>query len=117
MDIGPRCFHEKLSYIFHRVQEAFDTLSSESSARRYETLTAKETEYGKRTSQWESPSKQTVARESTRDRALPSSRQSAEEDALFARAKRAYRDGDHWQAIQLCQQSIEIVSDKADYYH
>ncbi len=49
--------------------------------------------------------------------ALASSGQTAEADALFATAKRAYTEGDHWRAIQLCQQAIEIVGDKADYYH
>ena len=110
-------FHEKLSYIFHRLQEAFETLSSETGATRYATLTAKETEYATGTSQWEPPSEQAIAGDSSPGGALASSRQTAEADALFATAKRAYGEGDHWRAIQLCQQAIEIVGDKADYYH
>ena len=106
-----------LSYIFHRLQEAFETLSSETGARRYGTLTAKETEYATGTSQWEPPSEQAIAGDSSPGGALASGPQTAEADALFARAKPAYREGDHWRAIQLCQQAIEIVGDKADYYH
>ena len=58
-------FHEELSYIFHRLQEAFETLSSDTGATRYATLTAKETEYATGTSQWEPSSKQAIAGESS----------------------------------------------------
>ena len=58
-------FHEKLSQIFSRLQEAFETLSSETGATRYATLTAKETEYAAGTNQWEPPSEQAVAGDSS----------------------------------------------------
>ena len=41
----------------------------------------------------------------------------AEAKALYRRAKKAREQEDHWRTIQLCQQAIEIVTDRAEYYH
>ena len=43
--------------------------------------------------------------------------QAEEADALFTRAKGAFKEGQYWDAIQLCRQAVDIVSDKAAYYH
>ena len=83
-------FQKKLSGLFARLGEAFRSLSTSAAAE--------------------------CSKPSATDE--PSPRRDPEEaKALFARAKRAYQEEDYWQTIQLCQQAIDIVADRGEYYH
>jgi tetratricopeptide (TPR) repeat protein len=100
-------FQEKLSYLFRRVNEAHETLTSDARAG-YERLAANESAY-----------------EASRFRSFPSSepprsRPAADASAaksLFARAQKAYEQGDFWNGIQLCQQAVDLAPQKAEIYH
>jgi DnaJ domain/Domain of unknown function (DUF4388) len=100
-------FQEKLSYLFRRVNEARDVLTSEARAR-YEELAEKESIY-----------------EESRMRAFPSgesprSRPAADAalaKALFQRAQQAYQVSDFWNGIQLCQQAVDLAPERPEIYH
>jgi tetratricopeptide (TPR) repeat protein len=100
-------FQEKLSYVFRRFNEAHETLTSKARDG-YEALAGKEAQY-----------------EETRRKAIPSKGAAgarsavdpAEAIPLFRRAQQAYQSSDFWNAIQLCQQAIDIAPDRAEVYH
>lgn len=102
---------EKINFIFCRIREAYDTLSTQAKAEEYKKLEEKESQYEEKQKTWTPPSG--AAQAKGPDRRRPPE----ESEALFARAKKAFAAEDSWTAIQLCQQAIEIVSDKAQYYH
>ena len=108
--IRDRDFQEKLSHLFHRIREAYETLSTEENAKGYDQLTRKERQYEKQNKKWSAPPK-----EETKE--PRPARSEKEGKALFAQAKNSYLRGDYWMTIQLCQQAIEIVSDDAGLYH
>lgn len=93
-------FQKKLSGLFVRLGEAFQTLSTSAAAE----------------------CSQPSAIDEPRSEAFPTRTSSPRRDpeeakALFAQAKRAYEEQDYWQTIQLCQQAIDIVADRGEYYH
>jgi curved DNA-binding protein CbpA len=114
-------FQEKISYVFSRVSEAYETLSIEAKADTYRKLTEKEAQYEVKQRAWTSSPAESLKEEGTEETApetVPERKRDPDEaKACFARAKRAFDVEDFWTAIQLCQQAIEIVSDKAEYYH
>ena len=99
-------FQEKLSYVFHRITEAKEILTSSARAG-YEALAAKEGLY-----------------EASRGSSVPSREgggrrggNEAEAMALFRRAQQAYQASDYWNAIQLCHQAIDQAPERAEIYH
>jgi tetratricopeptide (TPR) repeat protein len=116
-------FQEKISYVFNRISEAYETLSIAAKADDYKKLAEKEAQYDEKQKAWtSSPAesvKETGQKESTSAtaEAPEHKRDPKEAQACFVKAKKAYDLEDYWTAIQFCQQAIEIVSDKAEYYN
>lgn len=103
---------EKVSYIFHRIREAYEILSVQTKTENYQKLAEKESQYEEKQKAWSGPSKKdALSGKGAR------SRDPNEAKALFQRAKQAYQQDDYWNTIQLCQQAVEIVSDQGEYYH
>lgn len=102
-------FQEKLSFIFRRINEAYETLSSDESKQRYESLRAKEEQYAQsQQSQGGSPGSTTA----------PTSRGKPGDAAgLFHRAKQALDTEDFWACIELAREAVDIAPDCAAYYH
>ena len=96
-------FQKKLSGHFVRLGEAFQILS---------TSAAAECSQPSATDEPRSEAFPTPTREPSSPRRDPE-----EAKALFAQAKRACQEQDYWQTIQLCQQAIDIVADRGEYYH
>jgi hypothetical protein len=100
-------FQEKLSYVFHRITEAKEILTSSARAG-YEALADKEGLY-----------------EASRKSSIPSrgggvgrpAGDAAEAKSLFRRAQQAFRSSDFWNAIQLCHQAIDQAPERAEIYH
>ncbi|HEY7699908.1 MAG TPA: hypothetical protein VIE88_15905, partial [Vicinamibacteria bacterium] len=100
-------FQEKLSYVFRRISEAKEILTSSARAG-YEALAEKEGIY-----------------EASRRSSVPSRGEGAgrpggnvaEGMALFRRAQQAYQASDLWGTIQLCQQAIDQAPDRAEIFH
>ena len=117
-EISDPDLQEKISFIFCRLKEACDTLSTQAKAEDYKKLEEKEPQYEEKQKTWTPPS--AAAKDKGEDKKqvqLSRSRHPTEAQALYVRSKRAYDEKDYWTAIQLCQQAIEIVSDKAEYYY
>jgi tetratricopeptide (TPR) repeat protein len=106
-------FHEKLSFVFHRISEAYTTLSQRSEAGRYEKLAEKETQYEEQKQAWQAPVSSASAAPSAAHQTVDPSAAKA----LFARARKAYDKQDYWETIQLCRQAIEIAKDRAEHFH
>lgn len=98
-------FQEKLSYVFRRINEAHETLSSDARGD-YEKLAEKESQYAE-SRQQSVPGVSRVRRGGN----------GAAAQELFVRAQMAYDQGDFWQAIQLCQQAIDVAPERAEQYH
>ena len=100
-------FQEKVSYVFRRISEAKEILTSSARAG-YEALAEKEQLY-----------------EASRKSTIPSRGESsgrpagdaAEGMTLFRKAREAYQASDFWNAIQLCQQAMDQTPDRAEIYH
>jgi hypothetical protein len=98
-------FQEKLSYVFQRVNEAHETLTSKDRPG-YEALADKEALY-----------------DESRRRAVPGSgsgrpaADAAAAKSLFLKAQQAYDSSDFWNAIQLCQKAADLAPDRAEVYH
>ena len=100
-------FQEKLSYVFRRISEAKEILTSSARAG-YEALAAKEGLY-----------------EASRKSSIPSrgagsgraAGDAAEGMSLYRRAQQAYQTSDFWGAIQLCHQAIDQAPERAEIYH
>ncbi len=103
-------FHEKLSHVFMRIRDAYKTLSSREKSHPYQKLADKESQYDKERQEWKAPP-------SAKATAPPASRDPSEAKSVFSKARSAYKDDDYWNCIELCQQAIELVSDKGEYYH
>jgi DnaJ-domain-containing protein 1 len=114
---------EKISYIFTRIGEAYETLTTQAKAEGYRKLAEKEQQYEEKQKTWGAPGQQVkledLEREDKKEKTeqLERTRDPAEAKAHYLSAKKAYDLEDYWRTIQLCQQAIEIVSDKAEYYH
>lgn len=121
--IQDKALLEKLSYIFFRVSEARTILSTQAEAQKYQKLAEKEPQYKKQNEEWTAPPKKEGETEKDKEARKgeggpPTSTRSPDDaKALFAGAKRAHLTGDYWTTIQYCRQAIEIISDKAEYYH
>jgi curved DNA-binding protein CbpA len=100
-------FQEKLSYVFRRITEANEILTSSARAG-YEALAEKEGLY-----------------EASRKSSIPSrgggagrvAGDAAEGMSLFRRAQHAYQASDFWNAIQLCHQAVDHTPERAEIYH
>jgi tetratricopeptide (TPR) repeat protein len=100
-------FQEKLSYVFRRVNEAHETLTSKERAG-YEALADKESAY-----------------EESRRKAVPGSgsasgrpaADAAAAKSLFQKAQQSFDSSDFWNAIQLCQKAADLAPDRAEIYH
>jgi curved DNA-binding protein CbpA len=113
-------FQEKVSYIFSRVSEAYETLSTQAKAEDYKKLAEKEAQYEEKQKTWTSPAdaaKAAKQAEAAKVDVPERKKDPNEARALFLRAQKAFDLEDYWTSIQLCQQAIEIISDKAEYYH
>ena len=99
-------FQEKLSFIFRRINEAYETLSSNESMERYESLRAKEELYAQ--SQQGAP---TFAPTSA-PRGNP-----GDAAGLFHRAQQAFGTEDFWTCIELSREAVDLAPDCAAYYH
>lgn len=97
-------FQEKLSFIFRRINEAYETLSSKESKERYESLRQKESQYAE--SHRGAPTTGAASRSCPEDAA-----------SLFHRAKRAYDADDYWTCIELTRQAVDLAPEVAAYYH
>lgn len=106
-------FHERLSFIFNRMSEAFQTLSKRTEATLYEKLAEKEAQYEQQRKDWRPPAP--TAAPDAKERASTKDPKLARE--LFLRAKRAYEQKDYWETIQLCRQAVEIANDQAEHFH
>ena len=100
-------FQEKLSFIFRRVNEAYETLSSNESRERYESLRAKETLY---TQFQQGPPGAVPTRRTSR--AKP-----GDASDLFHRARQAFDTEDFWTCIELSREAVDVAPDSAAYYH
>ena len=100
-------FQEKLSFIFRRVNEAYETLSSNESRERYESLRAKETLY----TQFQQGPPGAVPTRGT-SRAKP-----GDASDLFHRARQAFDTEDFWTCIELSREAVDVAPDSAAYYH
>ncbi|HXV62919.1 MAG TPA: J domain-containing protein [Vicinamibacteria bacterium] len=98
-------FQEKLSYVFHRISEAHDTLSSK---RRedYEALAQKDLD----SVPFDRPTPPKPGH------ATPALDGGTSKD-LLRRAKVAFRGEDFWECIQLCLKGIELDPQSAETYH
>jgi len=100
-------FQEKLSYVFRRITEAKEILTSSARAG-YEALAEKEGLY-----------------EASRNSSIPSpgggasrpAGDAAEAMSLYRRAQHAYQALDFWNAIQLCHRAIDQAPERAEIYH
>jgi curved DNA-binding protein CbpA len=100
-------FQEKLSYVFRRIAEAKELLTS-SARSGYEALAEKEGLY-----------------EASRKSSVPTARGASarpaadgpQAEALFRRAQQAFEGSDFWNAIQLCHQAIDHAPERAEIYH
>jgi tetratricopeptide (TPR) repeat protein len=99
-------FQERLSFVFRRIQEAHETLTS-SERSGYEALVDKESAY-----------------EASRRSGLPSpgARKSGPSDVAAAssvlkRAEEAYQREDFWSAVRLCQKAVDLAPERAPAYH
>jgi curved DNA-binding protein CbpA len=100
-------FQEKVSYLFRRITEAKEILTS-SARSGYEALAEKEGLY-----------------EASRKSSIPSpsggggrpAGDVAEGMAIFRRAQQAFQASDFWNAIQLCQQAMDHAPDRAEIFH
>lgn len=98
-------FQEKLSFIFRRINEAYETLSSSESKDRYEELRKKEQQYAD-------------SRQDNPMEARHAARTSPEDAAsLHQRAKRAFDTADYWMCIELARQAVDLAPDVAAHYH
>ena len=100
-------FQEKLSFVFRRFNEAYETLSSSEARNRYESLREKEALYA-------------ASQHGSASRAVSgSTARSSPEDAakLFNRARHAFDTGDYWNSIELCRQAVDHAPEVAAYYH
>jgi tetratricopeptide (TPR) repeat protein len=100
-------FQEKLSYVFRRITEANETLTSSARAG-YEALADKERLYESQSSPL--PSKDGAGGSRTGGDA-------GEASSLFLRAQQAYQSSDFWNAIQLCKEAIDQAPERAEIYH
>jgi hypothetical protein len=100
-------FQEKLSYVFRRITEAKEILTS-SARTGYEALAAKEAAY-EQSRKSSMPSRESGAGRPAGD--------PAEAMSLFRRAHQAYQASDFWNAIQLCHQAIDLAPERAEIYH
>ncbi|TDI40583.1 MAG: J domain-containing protein [Acidobacteria bacterium] len=100
-------FQERLSFIFHRINEAHETLSNDESRADYESLCDKEEQY--RRSQQPGAS---LAEIKSVKRGDP-----GDAKVFHQRAKRAYDSHDFWGAIELARQAVDAAPDVAAYYH
>ena len=100
-------FQEKLSYVFRRITEAKEILTSSARAG-YEALAEKEGLY-QASRKSSIPSRGGGAGRSAGD--------AAEGTTLFRRAQQAYDASDFWNAIQLCNQAIDHAPERAEIYH
>lgn len=98
-----RDFREKLSFIQTRIEEAFLTLSSNTSADVYDRLVEREAQYQESKESWE-----TTSPSATEPEEWDRPRNSEEARLLFKQAKHAYRQKDYWKTIGLCRASIEL---------
>jgi tetratricopeptide (TPR) repeat protein len=98
-------FQEKLSFIFRRINEAYETLSSPEARGRYESLRAKEEQYAQ------------SVRESATPAAAHSRAKPDDAATLFRRAQLAFETEDFWTSIELARQAVDLAPDCAAYYH
>jgi len=100
-------FQEKLSFVFRRVSEAYETLSSKDARDRYESLRDKEGQYAR------------VQEQSASGNGGGASRRMSPEEAagVYRRAQEAYDTEDYWRAIELARGAVELAPDVAAYYH
>ena len=96
-------FQEKLSFVFRRISEAYETLSSPEAKARYESLQDKEDQYAR----------------APEPAASGNGRRGSPEEAagLHRRAQQAYELEDYWNAIELARQAVDLAPDVAAYYH
>ena len=100
-------FQEKLSFVFHRISEAYETLTSDELRGRYETLHEKEKQYEQTQQQGPRPDeRRKVLRRDPNDA-----------KAFDQRARQAYDSSDFWSAIELARQAVEAAPEVAAYYH
>jgi tetratricopeptide (TPR) repeat protein len=94
-------------------------LSTQTKAEDYKKLEEKESQYEEKQRTWTPPTEAALDEDDKEERVkqLSRSRHPTEAQAFYNRAKRAYDLEDYWTTIQLCQQAIELVSDKAEYYY
>jgi hypothetical protein len=116
-ELSDLVLQEKISFIFCRFKEAYDTLSTQAKADDYKKLEEKESLYEEKQKTWTPPSAAAKDEGKKKQKQLSHSRHPTEAQALYLRSKRAFDEKDYWTAIQLCQQAIEIVSDKPEYYY
>ncbi len=100
-------FQEKLSFVFHRIDEAHTTLSNDELRADYESLHDKEEQYQRTEQPGASPAEMKSVKRGDPDDAK----------AFYHRARQAYDCGDFWGAIELARQAVEVAPDVAAYYH
>ena len=92
-------FQERLSFVFHRIDEAHNILSNDELRVGYESLHDKEEQYQK-------------TQQSGVNRGDPN-----DAKAFHQRARQAYDCDDFWGAIELARRAVETAPDVAAYYH
>jgi hypothetical protein len=100
-------FQEKVSYVFRRITEAKEILTSSGRAG-YEELAGKEGLY-------EASRKSSIPSPGGGANRAPGD--AAEGMALFRRAQQAYQASDFWNTIQFCHQAIDQAPERAEIYH
>ena len=104
-------FQEKLSFVFRRVNEAYETLSSSESKARYESLLDKERQYAE-------AQEESVAGTDDASGGGMSAQDRADSAAdLYRRAKAAYGSEDFWTCIELAREAVDLAPETAAYYN
>jgi len=99
-------FQEKLSFVFRRFSEAYETLSTPESLESYERLCSQESSYLDN------------APSVSNGRQVMSAKARADEAAaIHSRAEYAFTAGDHWECIELTRECVELAPDVAGHYN
>jgi tetratricopeptide (TPR) repeat protein len=100
-------FQERLSFVFRRIEEAHNTLTS-SARSSYEKLKEREAEY-------EASKRQSRPRAA--DAGKPRPMDLAAASSLLKDAEDAYRRSDFWRTVSLCQKAVDLAPGSPPAYH
>ena len=112
-------FQEKLSFVRTRIEDAYSTLSSQSSASVYDELDEHDHQYQKAKESWDVIEESKAEPAEADDEESQDVAKDAEEAArLYALARQSFQNKDFWSTIELCRRAIELGDENdAERYH